>query len=474
MLTKLENAVALAEKLGAHFTEARFDNLTYRTLVRINDTWKEINLRSRTGVGIVCYYDGTAGYSFSAGNDKEDIEKAVKRAYKMAKASSPSASLKLDFDPLPPVKSHASDSYSVKIHPNSKGLDYKTDLVNRSVEAAKETGKNIQSVTGRYAELFGKKFFTNSDGSQIIWEFIAIDLPCRVTAKTSLGNLVYGAESISGTAGLEIFNSKGKTPEDIGHKAGSYATEQLKAKSCPAGKFRALIENFLTGVLAHESFGHLSEGDFVVRGTSPLADKMGERLGTDHATIVDGGTPNIQKFGGLWIPFDDQGIKATETVVLDQGILSSFLQSRGTAKKLGQKPTGNCRAVHFGFMPIPRMTNTYFMPGTLTEDEALEQLKKGIYAIQTIGGQVDSDGSFLFKAIRGYWIEHGKIQHPIREVSLSGNILDLLNRVQGATKDLEITGGLFGGCGKSGQHPLPVGLGGPKLIVDNVTFGGTA
>jgi TldD protein len=174
--------------------------------------------------------------------------------------------------------------------------------------------------------------------------------------------------------GLELFNTKGSTPEDIGKEAGSHAKEQLKAGACPAGKFRALIENELVGVLAHESFGHLSEGDFVVVGESPLTGKIGTRLGTDQATIVDYGTPNIPESGGLWVPYDDQGTRSNETTILDKGMLKRYLHNRGTAHYLKQEPTGNCRAVHFGFIPIPRMTNTYFTPGELTKEEALELL----------------------------------------------------------------------------------------------------
>jgi TldD protein len=227
-------------------------------------------------------------------------------------------------------------------------------------------------------------------------------------------------------------------------------------------------------VLAHESFGHLSEADFIVTGGSPLAGRLGERLGTEHATIIDGGCPDIKKTGGLWYPFDDQGIAGGQTIVLDKGVLVHYLHNRGTAKKLGQEPTGNSRAVNFIFPPIPRMTNTYFTPGTLTEEEALEQLGTGVYAMQTSGGQVDFDGSFLFKATRGYWVENGEIKHPLREVALSGNILNFLGKIENATKELELYSGYFGGCGKGDQFPLPVGFGGPKLLVSGVTFGGLA
>lgn len=473
-MEKLEKCVQLGQKLGAEFTEARFDNLVLRTLLRTNDTWKDVILRSRSGIGITCYYGGVSGYSFTASENKKEQVETVTKAFKMAKASASAASLKLDFNKRPAVKSRETDTFPIKTHPRTKDLSYKTDMVNRVVETAREFGKNITNITAAYGELHGQKLFTNSEASIIDWNFEVVDLRCSVVSKTESGNLVEGESSAGGTIGLELFNEKGSKPEDLGKEAGTNAKEQLKAKACPAGKFRALIENQLTGVLAHESFGHLSEGDFVVTGESPLTGKIGSKLGTENATIIDTGTPDIKTHGGLWVPYDDQGTKANKTIVLDRGILKHYLHSRGTAQRLKQKPTGNCRAIHFGFNPIPRMTNTYFAPGSLTKDEAIELLDTGVYAIQTSGGQVEGDGSFLFKAVRGYWVEKGKIKHPLREVALSGNILSLLSKVEGATKDLRIYAGYFGGCGKSRQSPLSVGLGGPELVVDEVTFGGKA
>ncbi|TFH01634.1 MAG: TldD/PmbA family protein, partial [Candidatus Thorarchaeota archaeon] len=451
-----------------------YDDLTLRTLQRINDIWQDIQVKSRMGFAITAYVNGVSGFSFTPSTELEDIKLATENAYKMAKASASAAKLKLPFDRSDAVKSKKSDTLSVKIHPRDRDLAYKIDLVNRGVESAREHGENIMTARGLWGELYGPKMLANSDGSEIDWDFLITDLRLMVTSKTSAGALVNGAEAYGGTMGLEFFEKENHTPEKIGEVAGKNAKEQLQAKACPAGKFRALVEETLVGVLAHESFGHLSEADFNVTGMSPLAEKMGVTLGTEHATIIDGGTPDIKKYGGLWLPYDDQGTKASQTTVLDKGVLKHYLHNRGTAKKLEQQPTGNARAVSFVFPPIPRMTNTYFMPGTLSEEEAIEQLGTGVFAIQTSGGQVQGDGSFLFKAIRGYWIENGEIQYPIREVSLSGNILELLSRVEGGTKELKLRSGYFGGCGKGGQAPLPVGMGGPKLIIDEVTFGGEA
>ncbi|MFX1560705.1 MAG: TldD/PmbA family protein [Promethearchaeota archaeon] len=474
MMDKLQECVRIGEDLGADFVEARYDDLTLRALRRINDIWQDIQVKSRMGFAITSYVDGVSGFSFTASSEMSDIRSAVERSYKMAKASSKAAKLKLPFEKRSAVKSRKSDTPSVKIHPRDKELDYKIDLVNRIIESAREHGENIRTVRGAWGELYGPKILVNSDGSIIDWEFLVSDLRIVVNSKTDAGAMVLGAKGRGGTFGLEEFEKEDYTPEKLGEIAGSNAKEQLKAKACPAGKFRALVEEILVGVLAHESLGHLSEADFVVTGGSPLAEKLDSTLGTEHATIIDSGVPDIKKYGGLWVPYDDQGVAGSQTTVLDKGILKHYLHNRGTANKLKQEPTGNARAVSFVFPPIPRMTNTYFLPGDLTEEEAIEQLGTGVYAIQTSGGQVEGDGSFVFKAIRGYWVEKGEIQYPIREVALSGNILDLLSKVVGGTKDLKLSSGYFGGCGKGEQFPLPTGMGGPQLLINEVTFGGEA
>lgn len=467
-------SVQYGESLGSDFVESRFDDLTLRTLQRTGNNWKDIQVKSRMGVGITCYVDGVSGFSFTASKNTKNIRVAVEKAHKMAKASALAAKVKLPFDSGPSIKSSTSDSLRMKKHPKEFDLGYKTDLVNRVVETANDKAVNVRNIRGLFGELYGKKLLANSDGSEIDWEFNVVDLVCLVTSMDDSGNMVYGREGFGGSWGLEFYDSEERTPEHIGEKAAGYAKGQLKAKACPAGKFRTLVDNELVGVLAHESFGHLSEGDFVLSGASPLGGKVENEIGSEHTTIIDFGTPDIEKLGGLWLPFDDQGSPASKTVILDKGVMKHYLHNRGTAKKLGQNPTGNARAVQFTFPPIPRMTNTYFAPGELNEEEAIELLDTGIYAISTVGGQVQMNGNFLFKAVRGYWVEKGEIKYPIREVSLTGNILELLKHVEGGTKELKIASGYFGGCGKGGQYPLPTGMGGPMLVMNDVTFGGQA
>ncbi|TFF63838.1 MAG: TldD/PmbA family protein [Promethearchaeota archaeon] len=472
MIEKLQSVIKHLENKGAEFVEARYDELNIQTIIKEKERIEECKKMKRAGAGFNVYYKGATGYAFSADLTDERLIQCAESALSIAKASSTATKIKSQF-PKDSSVPKVDLKPSIKEPAWEEDLDYKMELVNRMQRSAKEYGEKISSLRLFYADLSGEKYFVNSEGRSIHWFPHVLDLRCLVISKNEQGNLLTAFDSVSGSIGLEYIKNEGTTPEDIGKNAALWANEKLKAKAAPAGKFTALCENLLTGVLAHESFGHLTEGDFVISKASPIHNKLGEKLGSEHVTIIDEGVIPIDKdVCGFWLPYDDQGIKTTRTVLMDKGILKGFLHSRATANHFGHDPTGNARAVNYTFPPIPRMKNTYFAPGDLSEEEALEEIKSGIYAIQTLGGQVELDGSFIFQATRGYWIENGEKKYPLKDVTLSGNILELLKNVKGATKDFKLLSGYFGGCGKDGQFPLPVGTGGPKLLVDQVRFGG--
>ena len=470
MFELLQYGVKKGEDLGADFVEARFDDLFIREILVERKIVKDVKTLRRVGIGINTHYRGATGYSFSVDLSKKGIAEAATRSVNIAKASSAIAEMKVEPGETLPSRSKKLE-LGVKKHPKDFPLDFKKDMILRAVESSEEHGKNISSITGRYGELHGEKIFVNSAGTEISWSPIVSDLRIRVVSKEG-DLLVDGGDGFGGSFGMEAFEVPEHSPETLGENAGKWAAEKLKAKPAPPGKHRALCENRLVGVLAHESFGHLTEADFIVSGMSPLAGKLGEQLGSEEATIIDEGTPDPEKYNGFWLPFDDQGVKTSKVVVLDKGKLIRYLHSRETATLMKDSLTGNARAINYNFPPIVRMKNTYFAPGDLSLDEALELLDTGIYAIRTAGGQASADGTFMFKARRGYYVEHGKIKHPLREVTLAGSILTFLQNVEGATKELTIQSGYFGGCGKDEQWPLPVGLGGPHLLVQEVQFGG--
>ncbi len=472
MLDKLNKAIKIAENNGAKFVDARYDNLLIRTIVKDNGRISNLKAMKRAGVGFNVFYKGASGYAFTADISDAALENAVIKALGIAKASAPAVVIKSEYEPATPTKS-VDLNVNFKEKPWELDTSDRLDILNRMETVAKEHGEKISSLMLLYGELSGTKLFTNSEGTSISWKPNVVDIRTMVSSKTPSGDLVRASSGNGGSIGMEFYKTKDNTPEDFAKNAALWAKELIDAKAAPAGEFAALTENNLSGVLAHESFGHLTEGDFIGQKSSPLHDRIGEQLGSEHVTMIDEGVMDTDaKVTPFHLPFDDEGSPTNKVTLLEEGVLKGFLNSRATAPLTDGIVTGNARAINYTFNPIPRMRNTYVSPGDLTEEEAIEQMGTGIYAIGTSGGQVTGDGTFLFKAIRGYWIENGEKKYPIKDVTLTGNILHLLKEIGGATRDFELKSGYFGGCGKNGQFPLPVGYGGPKILFNKIRFGG--
>jgi TldD protein len=223
------------------------------------------------------------------------------------------------------------------------------------------------------------------------------------------------------------------------------------------------------GVLLHEAVGHGLEGDFNRKGSSTFSGRIGERVASPLCTVVDDGTiPNRR--GSLTI--DDEGTPTQRTVLIENGILKGYLQDKLNAKLMGVAPTGNGRRESFSHIPMPRMTNTFMLPGPHAPEEIIASVEKGLYAVNFGGGSVDiTSGKFVFSANEAYLIENGKITRPVKGATLIGNGPDVMNKVVMVGNDLALDSGI-GTCGKEGQS-VPVGVGQPTLRVDNITVGGT-
>ncbi len=461
----LHKATEFGSKNGADFVEARYDDLTLTTINYTNEQVKESSTKQRRGLGVMTYVNGSPGYSFTPDISIDAIRNTTLRALGIAKATDPLNMMKVRYDDRPVIKDKVLPK--IKVHPKTVEFDEKLDMLKRGVSAAKEKVE-AQSTIGLWGELWGDKLFVNSEGSEIYWTPNLVDFRITAIAMTETTQ-ARGGDAIGQSIGMELFDNERYHPETLGANAGTWCKEQTEAVAAPAGKQRALVGPRMGGVLAHESFGHLSESDFVVTGMSPIADRLGEQLGSEKATIIDEG---ITSYGGFFLPYDDQGTKTGKTTLMENGTLIGYLHDRGTANKMNTSTTGNSRAITFMFPPIPRMKNTYFEPGDITFEEAAEQVGDGIYTAGTSGGQANMDGTFLFKCSRGYLIENGEITKPIKDAALSGQILDFIQQIEGVTKSMEMFTSYFGGCGKSSQYPLPVGIGGPDLVVSEVLVGG--
>ncbi|MDR1162287.1 MAG: metalloprotease TldD [Candidatus Accumulibacter sp.] len=248
------------------------------------------------------------------------------------------------------------------------------------------------------------------------------------------------------------------------------ALVNLEARPAPAGPMTVVLGPGWPGILLHEAVGHGLEGDFNRKGSSTFSGRVGERVAAKGVTVVDDGTLPFRR-GSLAI--DDEGNPTRRTVLIDDGVLTGYMQDTLNARLMGVSPTGNGRRESFAHPPLPRMTNTMMMNGDKTAEEILASVKKGIYALNFGGGQVDiTNGKFVFSMSEAYLIENGRIGHPVRGATLIGNGIDVMNRIAMVGNDMRLDSGV-GTCGKDGQS-VPVGVGQPTLRVDGLTVGGTA
>ncbi|HEX9139531.1 MAG TPA: metalloprotease TldD [Steroidobacteraceae bacterium] len=259
-------------------------------------------------------------------------------------------------------------------------------------------------------------------------------------------------------------------PLELAREAVRQALVNLEAIGAPAGTMTVVLGSGWPGILLHEAIGHGLEGDFNRKGTSAFCGRMGERVASPGCTVVDDGTLPGRR-GSLNI--DDEGTPTQCTTLIEDGVLRGYLQDKLNARLMGSRSTGNGRRESFAHVTMPRMTNTYMMPGPYAPEEIIASVERGIYAVNFGGGQVDiTSGKFVFSASEAYLIEGGKVGAPIRGATLIGNGPDVLTRVSMVGNNLRLDDGV-GTCGKDGQS-VPVGVGQPTLRIDGLTVGGTA
>jgi len=247
------------------------------------------------------------------------------------------------------------------------------------------------------------------------------------------------------------------------------AEVNLESKPAPAGEMKVVLGPGWPGIILHEAIGHGLEGDFNRKKTSAFHNLIGQKIANENVTVVDDGTIASRR-GSLTI--DDEGTPSARNVLIENGILKNFMQDRMNAKLMKVEPTGNGRRESFEYAPMPRMTNTFMVNGNHTQEEMIKSVDKGIYAVSFGGGQVDiTNGKFVFSCTEAYEISNGKIGGPLKGVTLIGNGPDILTKVSMVGNDMKLDPGI-GTCGKNGQW-VPVGVGQPSILVNQITVGGT-
>ena len=272
---------------------------------------------------------------------------------------------------------------------------------------------------------------------------------------------------------IQIVDEKYQASDEslmLANEAVDQALINLEAIDAPAGNMPVVLGPGWPGVLLHEAIGHGLEGDFNRKGSSAFSNRIGEQVASSLCTIVDNGT--LENLRGS-LSIDDEGTPTQCTTLIEKGILKGYMQDKRNARLMGEVSTGNGRRESYAHLPMPRMTNTYMLPGQSEHEEIIKSVKNGIYASNFGGGQVDiTSGKFVFSASEAYLIENGKITTPIRGATLIGNGPEVLSRVSMVGNNLKLDRGV-GICGKEGQS-VPVGVGQPSLKIDELTVGGTA
>lgn len=350
-------------------------------------------------------------------------------------------------------------------------VDVKIPFKDISIEEKKEIMKDandaasiekVNSTTVSYSDGEINEIFMNSEGSEI--QTFTSKIRMALNASATDGEIIqFGHGSIGGVKGFELIRET--DIEGFGREIGEKAVRLLEAEAAPSGKYPVIADPQLTGVLIHEALGHAVEGDLILQNDSILKDKMGEMIASDIVNIFDDAS---LKDGFGYYPYDVEGVKTKPNQLVKDGKLVSLLNSRETASKFGMKSSGNARSI-ISDQPIVRMSNTYLQPGDNSFEELFEDVDDGIYLKGSRGGQVDTGkGIFQFNAAEGYLIKNGEITTPLRDVSLSGNILETLKNIDAIGNDFELSVGF---CGKDGQT-APVGDGGPHTRILNALVGG--
>ncbi|MDR6888404.1 MULTISPECIES: metalloprotease TldD [Variovorax] len=343
----------------------------------------------------------------------------------------------------------------------------KVKLLERVEKLARSRDPRVAQVMAGLASEYDVVLVARADGTLAADVRPLVRLSVTVIAEQN-GRREVGSGGGGGRFGLAYF-----TDEQIAEyvdQAVKAALTNLDARPAPAGEMTVVLGSGWPGILLHEAIGHGLEGDFNRKGSSAFSGRIGQRVAAKGVTVLDDGTIADRR-GSLNV--DDEGNASQRNVLIEDGILKGYIQDSLNARLMKVKPTGNGRRESYAHVPMPRMTNTYMLGGDKDPKEIVASIKKGLYATNFGGGQVDiTSGKFVFSASEAFWVENGKIQYPVKGATIVGNGPDALTRVTMIGNDMALDSGV-GTCGKEGQS-VPVGVGQPTLRIDGLTVGGTA
>ena len=341
----------------------------------------------------------------------------------------------------------------------------KTRLLGLADKYARSADSRVQEVTASLSGVYEVVMVVNTLGRQVPDVRPLVRLNVSVIVEEN-GRRERGSMGGGGRQGYEIFTDE--KIKEYAEESVRQALVNLEAVDSPAGTMTVVLGSGWPGILLHEAVGHGLEGDFNRKGTSVFSGKIGQKVASEHCTIIDDGTIENRR-GSLSV--DDEGNQTKRNVLIENGILKGYMHDSMNARLMGHELTGNGRRESFAHLPMPRMTNTYMLGGEYAPEEVIGSVDKGIYAVNFGGGQVDiTSGQFVFSSSEAYLIENGKVTRPVKGATLIGNGPEAMQRVSMVADDMALDSGV-GVCGKDGQS-VPVGVGQPTMRIDGLTVGG--
>jgi TldD protein len=456
----LTKTVDYGQRLGADYVEVRAQNLFNTSLTTKDGIVETAKDGTESGAGIRVLVGGAWGFVSLGKLEAKLLRESVEEAVKLAKATSLHVKAPVKLAEVKTLEDVV--VAKPKKDPKDVSMEKKIENTLKMDRTIFGYDSQIKSCTINYLDVTGTSYFVNSDGTCIQQDKLYVWSRILASARES-SVFASAREEIGSTAGYEVFDSQ--TPEQLGTMVAKRTVDQLKAKTPKGGTFPAVIGPNVGGVFIHEAMGHLAEADLTLSG-SILFDKLGKQIASDVVTVYDDGTvPGA--FGSF--KYDDEGVPAQKTALIEKGTLTGLMQNRETAHKLGMNPTGNARAEDFRVEPIIRMRNTYLGAGDSSFEELIEDVDFGYYLKSFRGGQANLDGTFQVGIQEAYEIVKGEIGAPVRSASISGNTLETLRKVEAVGKDFQLWPGR---CGK-GQTAF-ICDGGPHIRVGEITIGGGA
>ena len=457
----LQHYLGEALSAGGEYADLYFEYLTSTSINVEESIVKSASQGISAGCGVRVLSGERTGYAYTDDLAPEKILRAARTAALIARgpAQQPVQSLK---------ETPAHQLYQISSPSADADIAAKLDLVMRADKAARAFDPRIVQVRGGYVDELRQILVIGSDGTYAtdVQPLARFSLTC---ISKSGENSARGASGGGGRVSLDFFQTD-KTPEYYAHEAARQAIIQLDAREAPAGEMEVVLGPGWPGILLHEAIGHGLEADFNRKGTSAFAGMLGKRVASDKCTVVDNGTLPSRRGS---INVDDEGSPTQNTVLIEKGILKGYLSDKLSSKLMGMPDTGNGRRESYEHIPMPRMTNTYMLAGEDSPEDIIRSVKRGVYAVNFGGGQVDiTNGKFVFSTSEAYLIEDGHVTAPLKNCTLIGNGPDALTKVSMVGNDLQLDEGV-GTCGKDGQS-VPVGVGIPTIKLDSMTVGGTA